>query len=189
MFIHIDRKKITKTLAVILVALVILGAYDNKIIGKILYPYPYKQIIEKYAHSYGVDPLLVVSVMREESHFLTHSSSHKGAIGLMQLMPETAKDISAWLDEDYNLIDLKNPEDNIRYGTWYLSSLDKQFSGNSILVLAAYNAGSGRVSNWLRTSPRDLNTYLIEDIPFQETRDYVTKVLKSYRKYSGLYQR
>jgi soluble lytic murein transglycosylase len=92
------------------------------------------------------------------------------------------------LDEDYNLIDLKNPEDNIRYGTWYLSSLDKQFSGNSILVLAAYNAGSGRVSNWLRTSPRDLNTYLIEDIPFQETRDYVTKVLK-YRKYSGLYQR
>jgi soluble lytic murein transglycosylase len=81
LFIHIDRKKITKTLAVILVALVILGAYDNKIIGKILYPYPYKQIIENMLIPMALILFLVVSVMREESHFLTHSSSHKGQSG------------------------------------------------------------------------------------------------------------
>ncbi|NLI93586.1 MAG: lytic transglycosylase domain-containing protein [Peptococcaceae bacterium] len=180
--------KLTKTkLLIILLALFIVVSYKYDIFEKILYPYPHKQTIEKYAIAYGVDPLFVTAVIREESHFIPYSSSHKGAVGLMQLMPETAREIAVWLGEDYAKIDLTKPEDNIRYGTWYLATLNKQYSGNHILVLAAYNAGSGRVSKWLASSPRDLNSYLIDDIPFKETRDYVQKVLASYKKYTSLY--
>jgi soluble lytic murein transglycosylase len=183
----ITGKRKRKRRIVFFLILVFIALYQIHSIEKVLYPYPYKQIVEKYAAAYGVDPLLVISVIREESHFIPLSSSHKGAVGLMQLMPETAEEISVWLKEDYAQIDLEKPEDNIRYGTWYLSTLQKQFSGNSILVLAAYNAGSGRVTSWLETSVRDLNTYQIEEIPFKETREYVVKVLRSYGKYAELY--
>jgi len=83
---------------------------------------------------------------------------------------------------------MTNPEDNIRYGTWYLAALNKQFSGNTILTLAAYNAGSGRVTSWLKNYSGDFNDYLIEDIPFTETREYVAKVLASYGRYVVLYE-
>ncbi|RNC29673.1 MAG: Soluble lytic murein transglycosylase [Candidatus Dichloromethanomonas elyunquensis] len=180
------KRKRSKFLVFLLI-LFIFCNYQFRIVDKLLYPYPHKQIIEKYASAYGVDPLLVTAVIREESHFIPYSSSHKGAIGLMQLMPETAKEISAWLGENYTNVDLKKPEDNIRFGTWYLASLTKQYSGNHILVLAAYNAGSGRLNKWLDSSSKDLNSYLIEDIPFKETREYVQKVLASYKTYSSLY--
>ncbi len=182
------KKKAGKTVTIIVLLLLIFTLYQTDLISRILYPYPYKQTVQKYAYAYGVDPLMVISVIREESHFLPHSNSHKGAVGLMQLMPDTAKDVSAWLKEDYELVDLTKPEDNIRYGTWYLANLNKQFSGNAILMLAAYNAGIGRVNSWLQTSPKDFNSYHIEDIPFKETRDYVAKVLNSYERYTELYQ-
>mgnify|MGYP002408656951 CR=1 FL=1 len=184
---YIRNKRAVKFVTMFFLLLFVFGVFKSDVLGKIFYPYPYKQIVEKYASSYGVDPLLVISVIREESHFNRRSNSHKGAIGLMQLMPETAREISVWLNDSFEDIDLTKPEDNIRYGTWYLSALNKEFAGNSILVLAAYNAGSGRVTKWLKTSARSYNTYLIEDIPFKETREYVLKVLDSYEKYSELY--
>lgn len=171
----------------VLTLLFIVVFYKFDILGKILYPYPFKVTVEKYASTYNVDPLLVIAVIREESHFNSKSNSHKGAIGLMQVMPNTAKEISIWLKEEYENIDLLKPDDNIRYGTWYLSSLNKQFKGNTMMVLAAYNAGSGRVTNWLELSPRDITSYRIEDIPFKETREYVSKVLSSYEHYKKLY--
>jgi len=181
------RKKKIRFIILVLLFLIAVGFYKINAIEKIFYPYPYKQIITKYAAAYGVDPLFVVAVIREESHFRPKSSSHKGALGLMQLMPDTAKEISAYLGEDYAQANLENPEVNIRYGTWYLAQLNKQFSGNSVLVLAAYNAGSGRVNNWLNFRSEEANTYLIEDIPFKETREYVQKVLRSYKMYVKLY--
>ena len=105
----------------------------------------------------------------------------------MQLMPDTAKEIAVWLEENYEDVDLTKPDDNIRYGTWYLATRSKEFSGNIIITLASYNAGIGRVKSWLKESPKDFNSYLIEDIPYKETREYVQKVLKSYGKYSKLY--
>lgn len=185
---YIRKRKIVKFITIFFLLLLIIGLFKANIVGKIFYPYPYKQIVEKYSSSYGVDPLLVIAVIREESHFKPKSNSHKGAVGLMQLMPETAKDIAAWLNENYEDVNLNKPEDNIRYGTWYLSSLNKQFSENTTLVLAAYNAGGGRVNSWLKTSPQDFDEYLIEDIPFRETREYVIKVLNSYEKYAELYK-
>lgn len=154
---------------------------------KFIYPYPYRMIIEKYAYSYGIDPLLVVSVMREESKFLPRSESHKGAIGLMQLMPSTAQAIAKGLgDKDYNDQDLVNPEINIQYGTWYLASLKKEFN-NTILMLAAYNGGRGHVKEWIDNNQINLSQVRQQDIPFEETREYVEKVLRSYQKYSKLY--
>jgi soluble lytic murein transglycosylase len=172
---------------IFLLFIFILIAYKSDLPGKIAYPYLYKQTVEKYSYSYGVDPLLVMAVIREESHFYPKSTSPKGALGLMQVMPNTAEEIAAWLKEDYNSVNLLSVEDNIRYGTWYLAALIKEYNGNTMLALAAYNAGSGRVASWLE-EVLTLESYTIEDIPFKETRDYVKKVLKSYNAYSGLYR-
>jgi len=156
---------------------------------KIIYPYPNQAIIEKYATQYGVDPLFVVSVIREESKFLPQSESHKGAKGLMQLMPSTAQAISESLgDKTYTEQDLLNPEKNIQYGTWYLASLQKVFSNNTTLVTAAYNGGRGHVQEWIKNGQIDPNNIRLQDIPFKETRDYVGRVLKSYQKYNKLYK-
>ena len=145
-------------------------------------------LIEKYARLYGVDPLLVISVIREESKFLPQSESHKGAKGLMQLMPSTAQAIAKSLgDKDYNDQDLVIPEKNIQYGTWYLSSLKKEFDNNPTLVLAAYNGGRGHVQEWIKNNQLNLTQLHYQDIPFEETRQYVERVLKSYQIYSKLY--
>lgn len=183
----IGRKQIIVAFILVLVLVSSFILYQSSFIGKIFYPFPYKQTVDKYAASYGVDPYFVISVIREESRFRPGSNSHKGAVGLMQLMPNTAKEIAVWLGEDYAKVDMTNPEDNIRYGTWYLAALSKQFSGNTILTLAAYNAGSGRVTTWLNEASGDPDDYLIDDIPYKETREYVAKVLASYARYEEIY--
>lgn len=155
---------------------------------KIIYPYPYRPIIEKYSAQYGVDPLLVISVIRAESKFLPQSESHKGAQGLMQLMPSTAKWIAESLGEkDFEEKDITEPEKNIQYGTWYLASLTKEFKSIT-LVLAAYNGGRGHVNTWIKTEQLDLTNLRVEDIPFPETKEYVQRVLKYYTKYITLYR-
>src|SRR5665648_76857 len=157
---------------------------------KIIYPYPNQAIIEKYAAQYGVDPLFVVSVIREESKFRSQSESHKGAKGLMQIMPSTAQAISESLgDKTYSEQNLLNPEKNIQYGTWYLASLQKEFVNNTTLVTAAYNGGRGHVQEWIKNGQLDPNNIRIQDIPYKETRDYVGRVLKSYAKYNKLYSK
>jgi len=158
------------------------------LLEKVIYPYPNRAIIETYAHKYGVDPLFVISVIREESKFLSQSESHKGAKGLMQLMPSTAQSIAESLgDKTYSEGDLLNPEKNIQYGTWYLASLQKVFANNTTLVTAAYNGGRGHVQEWINNGLIDPKNIRIQDIPFKETRDYVGRVLKSYDKYTKLY--
>ena len=158
------------------------------ILEKVIYPYPNQEIIENYATLYGVDPLLVVSVIREESKFDSKSESHKGAKGLMQLMPSTAQEVAKSLgDKTYTEEGLLIPEKNIQYGTWYLASLQKAFAGNTTLVTAAYNGGRGHVQEWITSGQIDSKNIHIEDIPFKETRDYVGRVLKSYEKYNKLY--
>jgi soluble lytic murein transglycosylase len=160
------------------------------ILEKVIYPYPNQEIIENYATLYGVDPLLVVSVIREESKFDSKSESHKGAKGLMQLMPSTAQSIAESLgDKTYREEDLLNPEKNIQYGTWYLASLQKVFANNTTLVTAAYNGGRGHVQEWIKNGQINPNKISLQDIPFKETRDYVGRVLNSYGKYVKLYRK
>ncbi|MCB8817506.1 lytic transglycosylase domain-containing protein [Desulfosporosinus shakirovi] len=176
----------------IIIVLSILGAYSVLQISdlqRIIYPYPHRTVVEKYAAQYGVDPLFVLAVIREESKFLPRSESHKGAKGLMQLMPSTAQSIAESIgDKAYSEEYLLDPEKNIQYGTWYLASLQKLFSNNRPLVIAAYNGGRGRVQEWINSGQIDPENIRLEDIPFKETRDYVDRVLKSYQKYIKLYR-
>jgi soluble lytic murein transglycosylase len=191
----IKKKKafgsVAKRLLIVLTTLILIGysLQSIPILEKIFYPYPNQKIVEKYAAQYGVDPLFVVSIIREESKFFPKSQSHKGAIGLMQLMPNTAQSIAESLgDKNFTNEDLLNPEKNIQYGTWYLSSLEKVFSNNTILVIAAYNGGRGHVQEWINNGQINPQNIREEDIPFKETRDYVGRVLKSYQKYITLYR-
>lgn len=172
----------------LLALLGVYGLFQIPVLEKVIYPYPHRDIIEKYAEQYGVDPFLVVAVIREESKFLPLSESHKGAKGLMQLMPSTAQSIAQSIgDKSYSDSDLLNPEKNIQYGTWYLASLQKAFANNTTLVIAAYNGGRGHVQEWIRTGLINPKNVQQQDIPFKETKDYVNRVLNSYQRYTKLY--
>lgn len=184
------RRKIGNRLLILFVIAVLttFSIWKFPFLEKVIYPYPNQTIIETYATRYGVDPLFVVAVIREESKFLAKSESHKGAIGLMQLMPNTAQSIAESLgDKTYSEGNLLNPEKNIQYGTWYLASLQRVFANNMTLVAAAYNGGRGHVQEWINNGQIDPKNIRLEDIPFQETRDYVGRVLKSYDKYKKFY--
>ncbi|MGC7873597.1 lytic transglycosylase domain-containing protein [Desulfosporosinus sp. FKB] len=186
-----ERIRASKRLLLVLIVVILIGfgLLNIPSFERILYPYPNQKIVEKYAAEYGVDPLLVVAIIREESKFLPQSQSHKGAVGLMQLMPSTAQSIAESLgDKSYSNEDLIKPEKNIQYGTWYLASLEKVFDNNLVLVIAAYNGGRGHVQEWMESGQIDPNNVRQEDIPFKETRDYVGRVLKSYQKYIKLYR-
>jgi len=157
---------------------------------KYLYPFLYQDIVYRYAIENELDPLLVAGVIRTESKFVANARSPKGALGLMQLMPETAKWIAVQLeDQNFQLSDLENPEINIRFGTWYLASLKKEFKGNEVLMLAAYNGGRGNVKQWMSQYGWSMSFQDIEQIPFRETRDYVGRVLRSKQQYQDLYGR
>lgn len=174
---------------IVLSILVSYSIWQLSDLQKIIYPYPHRAIVEKYAAQYGVDPLFVLAVMREESKFLPQSESHKGAKGLMQLMPSTAKSVAESIgDKNYQDEDLLIPEKNIQYGTWYLASLQKMFANNLALVIAAYNGGSGHVQEWIKSGQIDPENIRLQDIPFKETRDYVARVIASYQKYIKLYR-
>ncbi|MDD6133313.1 MAG: lytic transglycosylase domain-containing protein [Selenomonadaceae bacterium] len=152
------------------------------------YVYPYHDTVMKYAALYNVDSNLMAAVIKKESKFKREVRSHRGAIGLMQIMPDTAKWIAGQLgDTNYSEERLHEPDRNIRYGTWYLSTLQREFHGNNVLALAAYNAGRGNVQEWIKQYnwPEDFSD--IDAIPFAETRDYVRQVLADEKRYRELY--
>jgi hypothetical protein len=126
-------------------------------------PTAYDRLIRRTATAHQVDAALVKAVMHVESAFNPHAVSNKGAQGLMQLMPETA--------ERYGTVDLFDPVQNVRAGVMYLKDLQKMFKNNTRLVLAAYNAGENAVIRY-RGMP-----------PYDETQDYVRKVMKVHREY------
>jgi soluble lytic murein transglycosylase-like protein len=123
----------------------------------------YDNLILQHATTHGIDPLLVKAVMKTESNFNPRALSHKGAQGLMQLMPDTARFM--------NVDDPFDPEDNIKGGTRYLKYLDEIFGGNLELMLAAYNAGPGRVIEYKMNVP-----------PYEETKTYIQRVKTYYNK-------
>lgn len=140
------------------------------------YPIKYKSEVIKYAHNYNLDPELVMALMYAESGFDSNAVSKKGAIGLMQIMPLTAKWIASELnDKGFDLFEV---DTNVRYGCFYLNYLYGKFS-DKILVLCAYNAGESRVREWL--DKMEINK---DNIPFTETKNYVNRVLKLEKYYS-----
>ena len=159
---------------------------------KFLYPFPYRSTVESYSSRWKVDKFLAISVMKVESNFSEAAHSQSGAIGLMQIMPETAAWIAYQLGEAPEEVaddieHLHDPETNIRYGMWYLAELEDEFKGNDVLALAAYNAGRGNVHKWIKENNWSENFSDADKIPYAETRDYVKRVLHCREKYAKLY--
>jgi soluble lytic murein transglycosylase len=134
---------------------------------RIRYPLRYSEFISVHAREHGLDPALVAAVVYQESKFNTRAKSASGAIGLMQLTPETAHGIAIRTHGSaFHTQDLYDAEINIRYGEWYLKNLFDKY-GSERLVLAAYNAGQGNVDRWRAKG---------EPIQFAETKAYVERV-------------
>jgi len=150
-----------------------------------LYPFPYLEAIANWSQERRLNPLLVTALIRQESRFMPGIRSSAGAVGLMQVMPDTA----AWIAKQISLPSyrLNYPDDNIKLGTWYLDYTHREYSNNSMLAVASYNAGSGAVANWVRRNPNMDVDEFIEAIPYKETRGYVKSVFGNYWNYLRIY--
>jgi len=148
------------------------------------FPLAYQDQVHLAARETRVHPQLLFAIARQESAFMPHARSPAGALGLMQLMPATARQTARRAGVPYRRRDLLSPDTNIALGSRYLNQLLKEFNGNRILATAAYNAGPYRVKSWLRDREQKLPFDVwIETIPFRETRGYVQNVLS----YSVIY--
>ena len=151
-----------------------------------IYPPFYSEVITEYAEHFDVDPLFVTSVMRQESTFNDRIVSPAGAIGLMQIMPATGRQIARELKERFTVDSLYNYQLNVRFGAYYLRKRLTQFDEDMVLALSAYNAGAHNVVRWReRNGDKEFDLF-VEDIGFFETRGYVKKVMANYWTYQIL---
>ena len=183
------RGKTLVAIAALVFSLYYMNHLEPKVAKYFLYPNDYSEEVFSASKREGVDQHLIEAVILAESRYYSNAASKVGAIGLMQLMPDTAH----WIVSERNLAniteeDLKDPALNIDMGTWYLAYLLKEFKGNQILALAAYNAGRGNVESWMEEKGWDYHFSDIQAIPFPETREYVKKVLEYKMKYRTLYE-
>lgn len=204
-FFMLPYNKFMKTKVVFLCILsfaIVLGvgaliySYD-----KVVYPLKYTEEINAASEEFGVSSELIASIINAESHFNERAVSNKGAVGLMQIMPSTAEfvikkmvneNVQDKSDEDLqlNLFDyqkgegeLFDPLTNIRIGTCYISYLIKKFK-NIDTALCAYNAGEGKVAEWLNKSEYSVDKISLKTIPYRETNNYVEKVNINLKVYS-----
>ncbi len=149
------------------------------------FPLAYNDLIAEHAGSRALDPAWVLALARQESMFMPDVRSPAGAIGLMQIMPATGRNIAARLQESLNNpYRLTDPGTSVRYGAFYLDLRLQELQQNPVLATAAYNAGAHRVKKWLPKSHSMPADIWVENIPFKETRDYVERV----KTYTTIYQ-
>jgi soluble lytic murein transglycosylase len=154
-----------------------LGEYDDL---SLRYPLPYQQLFEQSATAASISPTWAYGIARSESLFMPDVRSRAGAVGLMQLMPATGREVARQMRLPYSgLNTLTSPASNIRLGTGYLGQMAERYGGNAVLATAAYNAGPHRVDRWLPDSGSIDARIWIENIPFNETRKYVKRVLSA----------
>ncbi len=177
---------------ILLVISSILGKSANDKLNESLYPLKYEELVAKAAAEYNVDIALVYGIMRTESGFDPEAVSPVGAIGLMQIMPDTF----TWLqnyrtnfmpEEILDAEELYKPEVNIDYGVYLLGYLLDHYNNNVSLVICSYNAGYGNVDAWLADGTLDAENVTAEDVPFPETSNYLTKVTYAMDMYNQLY--
>jgi hypothetical protein len=148
---------------------------------QMIFPTPFLNEIKKNAVELGVDPILILSLIKQESAFDEDANSSTGASGLMQLMPATASETEPTISS----AELLEADANIRVGTKYLKKLLGRFNGNIALALASYNAGPHAVDRWLKDTPQKKGMLVfIEAIPYKETREYVAAIIRNYFWYS-----
>lgn len=181
-----------------LVLLVLLGILfvQPQWVSRLIYPVSYKSDILKQASQNDLSPYLIAAIIRVESNFGSDKTSSRSAVGLMQLLPETAVDVIARAPlGDVQMDELKEPKTNIKIGTAYVALLQAQFADitdnadekSRIAVLAtAYNAGPGTTRGWLSDGTWDGTYDQVKTIPIGETRHYVKRIVYYYEKYKKL---
>jgi soluble lytic murein transglycosylase len=168
----------------------VIAPHVDKAVQEIALPLRHEDIIRQQAADKGLDPALIAGIIYTESRFRDQTSV-AGAKGLMQILPTTAGDIArksggtAFVERD-----LADPQVNISYGSFYLRYLLQRYGGNEILAIAAYNAGEGKVDEWIFAARRRGEDFdHTRHIPFPETRDYVQRVLDARARYREQYPR
>jgi soluble lytic murein transglycosylase len=156
---------------------------------QVLFPRPYWNDVRALASETGVDPYLMLAIAKQESTFRPKIGSHAGAQGVMQLMPPTAQFVARTEANvsPQHAENLHDPASSLRLGSYYLKQMIRRSDGNLVFALASYNAGPGNLDKWKRRfGTNDLERF-VESIPFNETRNYVKKVLGNYAAYHSLY--
>ena len=174
-------KKILKNIFIL--AIIILGIM---VVMRKIYPLNHEAIISDSASEYNLKESFIAAIIKTESGFNTFAKSYKGARGLMQIMPETGDWIAEMLQEPNDELMLYDPEINIRFGTWYIASLIERYD-NVDTALAAYNAGSGNVDEWLKNEKYSKDGKTLIKIPFKETDKYIIKVRRNRLIYEIMY--
>ena len=177
-----DERDLVRRIVTALAAIVIIVTSAVSLgcaqVDRIRYPLRYELIVRNHAKNYDLDPALLAAVIYTESRFNANAESSAGAIGLMQLLPETARGIAVRTGGNgFVLRDLYVPEINVRYGAWYLRNLLNRYSDERT-ALAAYHAGQGNVDRWREQGV---------GIQFPETRSYVEKVERVKQVYAESY--
>lgn len=185
-----NKYKITiGTVIIVLIIAILFVLFKDKLL-KIIYPKTYSEIISVYAEEYDVEENLIYAVIKAESNFNSEAVSNREAIGLMQIVEDTAIDVANKnqinIDTENITEELLDIDNNINIGTKYLSTLLTQY-GNVEVALAAYNAGIGTVNNWIEKQIIQADGSDIENIPYKETNNYVRKILRDYGIYNELY--
>lgn len=161
--------------------------WDERLL-RILYPMPYEELIKREARAHGLDPYFVAALIRQESRFNKDARSGAGAIGLMQVMPATGKQLQRKAGVGtVTPQSLTQPAVNVKLGTLFLAHVMNQYPGRPDLALIAYNAGPTRAARWRSLPEFGSQELFIERIPFDETRDYVKIVTLNAAIYRSLY--
>ena len=181
-------KKVFFTVLVLVVICVIAAPKVYETVMKFIYPLEYEDVVYSYANENGLDPYLVLGIIKAESNFISDARSNKDAKGLMQITDSTA----TWAAEkmgykNFSVSELANPQTNIAIGCWYLRYLLDRYNDDVTLALCSYNAGSGNVASWLSNEQYSKDGKTLENIPFPETRHYVANTQKYTEKYRKLY--
>lgn len=161
---------------------------DNLRLLRAIYPFPFREEIRSVAARWSLSPHLVAGLVRQESLFEAEIESSAGAVGLMQLMPGTGRQLAREREvPDFRPEHLRRPSLNLRLGTGYLAELIDRFDGNLSFALAAYNAGPHRMARWRGRDFAQSGEAFMEGIPFRQTRHYVKAVRAHARIYAALY--
>ena len=164
------------------------GEEWSRVLLEVVYPFPYRALITARAEELGLDPYLVAGLIRQESAFVPAIGSSAGAIGLMQIMPATGRQLARSLGpRGYRTESLRTAEVNVHLGTRYLADLIERYDGDLPIVLSAYNAGPTRANRWRRFPEAEDPHRFTERIPFVETRGYVKNVVRNRALYRWLY--
>lgn len=186
------RRFVQITFALLMVVLVFTGWRiwkSDAVQMRFVYMWPYQHDIVEFSEKNNVDPFLVAAIIKNESGFEHKAVSHVGAVGLMQIMPETGRWIAEQMGmENYQDDDLYQTKTNIRMGCWYIGELQYEFRRNLTLIMAAYNAGRGQTRSWMEDNGWGYEFNNVAAIPYADTREYVAKVLEDREKYYRLYK-